>query len=283
MAVRVTQTPIAVFRNFSASESNTRVTQISLAVFREDGLLPEDDLDNWQDDVGTSYIEAIIPLELTVADWLSKVPFKGNPNNLKDSWKDGYEIFLAGPDPQLYLSIEDLNQATEDFPEVGIGLILDDTLTLSDNAAQAVGLLQEAYDSLFYFITDSFTLGYSVGDSLSDTLNLTDDINTEKFDLTQSVDTLILTDFIKLILEIKPFVGDTLALIDGADYLGTQDVTPSDTLSMSDAIVALSVLRLTQSVSDDLNNLSDAVGTPASSSWFTDDITYIRRYLNDVI
>lgn len=285
MAVRSTQLIKEVFRSGSASDSTVRVTQLIKEVFRLDPTFGQvfNDSFTLSDNVKIEIPVAISNLTVTEEDWLSKIPFKGNPNNLKDSWKDGFELFMDAADYPLYLSIEDLDAFTDDQLVLGLGLIFNDDLdNWSDEDAIARSYLLKAYDSMFYNIFDAVTISYLLSQTFSDDAdNLLDTLVTSlNTAVNQTGDQLIISDETKFLMPGFQTFSDALSLSDTVILeLDSLNSFADDLDNLADAVIVTAVGPLTVNVADDADNLSDALSSLTGGS----EVSYLRRYLNDII
>ena len=285
MAIRDTQQILEVFRSASASNSNIRNTQLVLEVFRLDPTFGLNIGDSFTltDNVEIELPLAVISLNVDVDDWLSKTPFKGNPNNLKDSWKDGLEFFIDGVDPELFISIEDLAAFADDELVIGIGLIFTDDLDLwGDSATVAQGLLLKAFDSMFFNIFDAVVISILLSQiAADDALNLSDAVETSLNEAVNEIgDQFVLSDEINFLMAGFKNFGDTLTLSDAIGLeLKSTNAFADDLDNWGDAVSINNVTPLTLSIADDLDNYSDSLESLTGGA----DLSYLRRYLNDVL
>ncbi len=238
---------------------------------------------NWNDVFALDYLAPATPQTINISDRIDKQ--KGNSiNTVFPAWADAVDIVLL-PGGPLQIQTNDLNTFNDDSVIIGTGHAFSDTLSLSDSASVALGILVEAFDSMFFHIGDSASV---LSFANIATITATDSLN-------NWLDSVSVDNAGNPI----PPLSDSMTMGDSAALKLNHLATFSDTLTISDtAAVALGV-RLT--ISDDLNNWLDSgvaatlimLGVSVGDTLSMSDATsllpntaltnYLRRYLNDVV
>lgn len=244
-----------------------------------------DDLDNWTDLLERYYGIVIVNLTISVEDWLSKAQFTGKA--LKDSWKDGVEYILEGADVGLFISIEDLDQFSDDELALGFGISLSDDLdNWLDAVSQARSYQRQAYDSMQYNMLDDIQISYLLSQSPSDDLDNWNDSDEESKNnaVNKTGDQIIFSDELSMIMKGYLSLDDSFSLSDSLGiYVNTINAFADDLNNLTDDVALNTIVNLTLTVGDDLDNLSDAIDEDNDLLLAGSDIGYLRRYLNDVI
>jgi hypothetical protein len=243
-----------------------------------------DDLNNWGDEALRNTFGYAEPLDLEVSDWLSKTIKKGK--SLINTWNDGLEFTMDAADIPLYLAIEDLGYFTDDELVLGLGLIFTDTLALTDSVAVSKGHLREAYDSMQYNWLDYVAVSYLLSTSSSDNLDNWLDLLATKFNtaLGEIGDTIVFSDELAMqSAGFQTFADDLNNLTDAITIsVGGNPVEADDLDNWGDGVATALSSVLTLAVGDDLDNLADGFDEDDGILVGASDLTYIRRYMNDV-
>lgn len=177
----------------------------------------------------------------------------------------------------------------------------EDSLSLSDAINVRLDSVVEAADTLFYNWGDEARVVLGQEIAVSDSLTLSDAISVQLTIVAIVIsvsDSLSLSDVVTVRLVLLKAINDNITLSDAVVVRIDGAIAVADSLSLSDALQVL----FTEGRSDiaDLLNLSDSVNVSLSaqlnvavsdSMSFSDsattrlkgtDLSYLRRYLNDV-
>lgn len=221
---------------------------------------------------------------------------------------------------ELKDSIEYIFEAEANLGELGDSLYLSDELSLIQFIALSVEdnldnftdevvtmpgeFVELSYDTMMYEWADAIEVDTRQHRSNGDTLSMSDAVSTNLAGYLQTKavagNLSNWADAVSIRLKVNREIEDDLNLYDFVKLLFTHAMSKSDTLSMSDSVstrltpdneeladslelwndlVAASLtVGLEKSVNDSMS-LSDAT----SNSGIEEDLTYYRRYLNDVI
>jgi len=239
-----------------------------------------DDANLLSDTVGTDYYIAVWPLEVNSEEWLSKI-YK-NPVKWHDAWNDGIETTTT-PWTDLEIQLDTLIHFNDDDIELDVGLELtEDADNWTDEVYAMSAFIALAYDTLFYTLTDTIEvlLEAHLVQDIADTLNFwTDSTTTELYAAKIFTEALVISDNLSLVLHTLINGEELLALTDalGGELPYTYDF--SDILTITDTLETFGEAQLIQDVNDDMGNFTDGI----DPDLFGTDLSYLRRYLNDVI
>ena len=248
----------------------------------------------------------IVPDTITFSDFVTI-----NPPEVGYLIQDNWSIYLSDTQQyelDLFIPLTDTIPFS-DFIQLSIGLILNDSLSLSDSQATAVGIPVSVSDTIV--LTDA-VLTYILGvysESINDTITFSDAVTIFLIGLlfkdivnsSNSHDTFVFTDEVALRTTGTPAsFTDTLSLSDGVSLVVNINLNINDSITFSDTIAETKTpTALTVSISDTISFGEDLffelkgqlIQIVDVMSW-TDSIdinlgqdnnSYLRRYLNDVI
>jgi hypothetical protein len=279
------------------------------------GISVKDDLSNW-DDLREPILSTILDFEdnlfhyydeVVTQLWVYHHPLTVDVSDIFD-FDDSLDaialIFMA---EEIAFDLGDSNRLSDSiaiFNNLFVELE-DDLDNWTDEVALMPGdFVDYAYDTMMYDFLDSievdlrqhrgnfdsltfsdaitisldaFLQSKSVADSLSNWL----DSVSVRLQVNRTIeDDFALYDFIRLFMTTTRSISDTLALSDAISVsLSSQDANLSDSLQLwNDLVSAELQIKYNLNISDTMS-LSDAV----VNSGVEEDLTYYRRYLNDVV
>ena len=243
-------------------------------------ILDDSNANNWADAAGVDFLIFTQTQTINVGSSLATRPGPGN-SAPKDAWKDGVNSTLT-PFADIDIAAEDLETFLNSYAQLGIGLIFNDTLTLSDASLVSGTTAPEAFDSMFFNIFDEMSIALGSAKTQSDSINnLSDASSITLFGALENGDTLNLADDISLSVNALPNAGDTLAFNDTVLLvLGTRlSVSDTNENNWADFFTNGPNSTVINITATDTLFMADAANAVLNSSL----TSYLRRYLNDVI